>query len=204
MAAEDITPEVEDVEGAGSGDADEAGDEPDRERRSKADRAADLIDALIEKGELEFILSSVDETPHARIHVDGRRELHRLRGGPFGRYIRRRFHEAEDKVLVGEAFSAALAHADMRAWDAPRQEIYVRVAPGPDGSVLVDLCNEEWQQVRVTPYRTYVEPHTVNFARGPLMLPLPFPLEKPRSLLELLGTSGDTPRATRSSLRHRS
>lgn len=183
MAAKDITPAADQAEEEGQ--EEEGSSASGNTRRSKSDRAADMIDGLIAAGELALVLSSVDEAPHARLAVDGHLELHPLRGGRFARYLRRKFHECENQVLVGEALTAALAHADMRAWDAPRVDIFVRVAPGA-GAILIDVADDDWVELEVSAGGVTRRPHTAHFVRSPGMLPLPAPVSKPRKLVTIL------------------
>ena len=93
----------------GTEDEPDAEAAPEGEGRLRDDRRG------ARPGELELFSSAVDETPYATIRVDGHTETYPARGGGFSKCLRRAFWELDREPLYGEALSAALAHAEMRA-----------------------------------------------------------------------------------------
>jgi hypothetical protein len=141
-------------------------------RPSKAKAACTLIDSALHNGELELFSSVVDETPHATIQVPGNdnisehRETHPVKGGGFSKYIRRAFWESANEPLCGDALTAALAHAEMRALLGGSRELYARVAHLGD-SVIVDAGDEAWGAYEITAAGwAYVNHHPVPFVRS--------------------------------------
>jgi hypothetical protein len=50
-----------------------------------------------------------------------------------------------------EALQSAIATLDAKAaFNGSEQEVHVRVAPSPDGSVYIDLGNAEWNAIEIT------------------------------------------------------
>lgn len=90
------------------------------------------------------------------------------------REFRKRFGTVAGDTAMKEAIDIITADAE----DAPKQPVYLRYAPAPDGGVYIDLCNEDWQVVEVTPTGWHVIPATeckVKFRRGKNSKPLPPP-----------------------------
>ena len=50
-----------------------------------------------------------------------------------------------------EALQSAIATLDAKAaFNGSEQEVHVRVAPSPDGSIYIDLGNAEWNAIEIT------------------------------------------------------
>ena len=69
--------------------------------------------------------------------------------------------------------------------DGPERTAYVRIAPGPDGSVYLDLGDSTWKAIKITGegWEIVTEP-PVRFRRPRALRPLPVP-ERGRGLDEL-------------------
>ncbi len=125
---------------------------------------------------------------YAQVQRGDHRELIRLRGLDFRRWLAGRFYEAEGRPAGSEAIGAALTVLEAKAMDAPLVDVFVRVAPGPKGEVYLDLGDAKWRGVEISaslpdPGWRLVDEHPVYFRRAGGMLPLPDP--KPGSLIEL-------------------
>lgn len=121
---------------------------------------------------------------YATVNVGGHLEtwLIRLRG--FQDWLRRRFYESEGSAPSAQSLQEALDVLQGRAqFDGETREVYTRVAEH-DGAIYLDLCDERWRVVRVTPDGWQVlETSPVKFRRAKGMLPLPEPAQGGRSEL---------------------
>ena len=101
----------------------------------------------------------------------------RLKTHSFRLWLTRRFHEQTGGVPGAPALQDALGVLEGQAiFDGPEEPVAVRLAPR-EGSIYVDLANEQWEAVEInaTGWRVVVEP-PVKFRRSPGMLPLPHPV----------------------------
>jgi hypothetical protein len=160
---------------------------------SKAKVACTLIDSALDRGELELFSSAVDETAYARMRVAAcervgeHLETHAVKGGGFSKYVRRVFWEFADEPLYGDALTAALAHAEMRALLGERHELYARIAHLGE-TVIVDAGDDAWGAYEITAAGWhYVDHHAVPFVRSRGAVRFPQPSFGPRrTLLALL------------------
>lgn len=87
----------------------------------------------------------------------------------------RRFGTVAGESAMKEAIEVIAADSD----ETPRQPVHLRYAPIPDGAgVYVDLCNDQWQVVEITPEGWRIIPATgckVKFRRVQHSRPLPTP-----------------------------
>lgn len=154
---------------------------------SKAKIACALVDTARSSGEIELFSSAVDETPYATIHTDGHTETHAVKGGGFSKYLKLAFWELAEDPLHGDALTAALAHAEMRALLGDRRELYARVAHLAD-RVIVDAGDQAWGCYEITAAGwSYLPAHPVPFVRSKATTPFPPPVAG-RSLGPLLMT----------------
>jgi hypothetical protein len=113
---------------------------------------------------------------YATVNVGGHLEtwLIRLRG--FQDWLRRRFYESEGSAPSAQSLQEALDTLQGRAqFEGLTREVYTRVAEH-DGAIYLDLCDERWRVVCVTPDGWQVlENSPVKFRRAKGMLLLPEP-----------------------------
>jgi hypothetical protein len=80
--------------------------------------------------------------------------------------------------------------------DGPEHEIHLRTAQGEDGEIYIDLCNDDWEVVRVDAegWEVINDP-PVKFIRSNTMRPLPRPVEggSVEELREILTLSAEDP-----------
>jgi hypothetical protein len=91
--------------------------------------------------------------------------------------LARNFYEATGGAPSSDAVQSALNVIEARAhFDAPEMDVNVRVA-GHDGSLYLDLCDDEWRAVEIddTGWRVIDNP-PVRFRRAAGMQPLPSPV----------------------------
>jgi hypothetical protein len=151
-----------------------------------------LVNVFIdEAGGDQALFHTRDGTAYADLIVAGHRETWPVRSKQFRhaylRYLQRQFDRlvGEEEPLLAMAMKAAMSKAavnhaiddfERRAiCSTISRDVHVRVA-GHDGDIYVDLCNEAWEAVRVTPAGWHVVTSPpVRFRRSDGMLPLSAP-----------------------------
>jgi hypothetical protein len=87
---------------------------------------------------------------YACVPVGDHRETLPVRSSAIRLWLVRAFHRKEKRPPTSEALQATLVTLEARAlFDGPEEPVFVRVAPGPDGSLFVDLGNASWSAVHV-------------------------------------------------------
>ncbi len=116
------------------------------------------------------------ETGYAICEVDGHAETWPLRSKGFKRWLLQQFYKKEGKPPGAQAVADALGTLEARAhYDGSEYPVYVRLAEHR-GNIYVDLADENWRVVEVTPDGWRVlENAPVRFRRPKGMLPLPVP-----------------------------
>jgi hypothetical protein len=116
---------------------------------------------------------------YASVQVRDHHETHPVKAKGFRRWLVRAYFERYDRPPGNQALQDALGLLEARAeFDGPEREVYVRVAEHA-GNVYVDLANENWQVVEITPSGWRMvsgEDVPVRFRRPRGMLALPTPL----------------------------
>jgi len=141
----------------------------DEEQHSQATIAAQIA----EEWELWH---TPDNVAYVTILVDDHKENWRVRSRTLRRYLDKRFYEECGTAIHSNARCTALDLVEAKALiDGEEHEVHVRVAEH-DGNVYLDLCNNKWRVVEVTPNgRQVIDEPPVKFRRSPGMLPLPEP-----------------------------
>lgn len=163
----------------------EDGSDGGQPRQGKADLFIEMVsrwaDELFsdESGRAyaSFMLEPID--PATGELLPAHREVWALESKQFkgkaSKEFRKRFGTVAGDTAMKEATDIITAEAD----EAPRQVVYLRYAPIPDkGGVYVDLCNDQWEVVEVTPSGWRVIPGhecQVKFRRVQGSKPLPTP-----------------------------
>jgi hypothetical protein len=182
----------------------------DEERRAlrKAKQALEkqrLINVFIdEAGGDQALFRTYDSIAFADLIVASHRETWPVRSKQFRhsylRYLQREFDRLvrEDQPLVAMAVKASMSKTavnnaiddfERRAiCSTTEREVHVRVAEYK-GELYIDLCNSEWQAVRITSARwSVIDAPPVRFQRTTGMLEIPQPMRdgKVESLREFL------------------
>jgi hypothetical protein len=155
--------------------ADVVGDEPEQDDKAvaSADTLADLVVAMA----ADVILFHDEQgEAFATIEVDGHSENWRISSRQFTQWIASRVYRAHKIAVPSQAMSTAVATLSaMALFDGDCQAVHMRIARG-DGAIWIDLCDEQWRAVEVTPagWRV-VERPPVRFVRRAGMKALPLP-----------------------------
>jgi hypothetical protein len=163
--------------------ADEELEEAKQGKRSVADQLVALVNAEAQ------LFHDPDDTPYAVIKRDGIEQTWRLRSKRFKAWLSLRHREEYDKTPGSQAVADALNELEGEALHrGDVEEVYVRVAGGERRRVYLDLADEDWSAVLITPdgWDVVARP-AVRFRRPAGMLPLPRPSSGRGELDELRG-----------------
>jgi hypothetical protein len=133
---------------------------------------------LLDLAQSAVIFRDADgETGYATIEVGTRQETWPLRSRGFRNWLATRFIASEGNVPGRQGLSDALDALEARArYEGAIEPVYVRVAPGPGATIIVDLVDEDWHAVHITPDGwavTSASPAKFRRARGMQALPMP-------------------------------
>ncbi len=149
--------------------------EPKEKTRSKPPPSHAEI--LLDLASSTQLFHTPDQRCFARINASGGAETHEIKSTGFRRWITRGFYNKTGKPPSAESLQSALAVLESQAtFDGPEEPVYVRVAPGLDGSIFIDLGNGAWSAVKITSggWGVVLDP-PVRFIRPKGMRPLPNP-----------------------------
>jgi hypothetical protein len=113
----------------------------------------------------------------ADLSINSHRETWPIRSKPFSQWLVRQFYQRYRKPPGAQAIQDAIGVLEALAqFDCPESAVYTRVGPLPDNGICIDLCNDTWQAVIITPQGwCIVDGPPIHFKRSKGMLPLPSP-----------------------------
>jgi hypothetical protein len=113
---------------------------------------------------------------YATIDVDKHRETWLLKAKGFRSWIRQQYYLAHDKTPGSQAVQDALGVLEGKAlFEGPEAPVYTRLAEH-EGTIYLDLGDEDWHVVRITPLGwDVITAPPVKFRRSRGLLPLPMP-----------------------------
>ncbi len=160
----------------------QAGEEtdPEDERRELSEVLKDFladVDLLVHHAEDAELFHTPDGKPHATFQVDEHEETWPVESRRFELYLRKRYFEDKGGAPKAQAVKDAVETISARAmFGGPEKPVFLRMA-GHDGAVYVDLCNNAWEAVEITPegYTVVAKP-PVKFVRRSNSAPLPYPV----------------------------
>jgi hypothetical protein len=145
--------------------------------RAGSPSQADLFVELTAGVELFHTPGGHDSEGYATVVVNGHSETWPVNGKGFRRWLSKLFYDRFQKAPGSQALQDALAVIAGKAiHDGPEREVAVRVAEH-GGAIYLDLADERWRAVRVTPdgWAVVADP-PVKFVRKRGMLALPEPV----------------------------
>ena len=153
-------------------DADQADADDPPGRKSQATLAIELAE------QAELFHDQADGRAYADFDVNGHRETSATNSDAFRRWLRHAFFLVHGKAIGSQALQDALnTIAGKAQYEGPAIDVHVRLAEH-GGRVYLDLCDEAWHVVEVSPYGWRViesRDCPVRFIRRRGMLPLPAP-----------------------------
>jgi len=122
---------------------------------------------------------------YASITIDRHRETYRLRSSSFRLWLRQEYFAQHEMAASGQALTDAIGTLEGTAlFNGEQRSVFLRVAKA-GSSIYVDLGDESWRAVKITPSGwSIVRRPGVRFWRPRGYLPLPVP-ERGGSVAEL-------------------
>ncbi|MGV3723559.1 MAG: hypothetical protein ACO1SX_21900 [Actinomycetota bacterium] len=120
-----------------------------------------------------FVAFPVAESSRAPEHF----ETHALRSKSVRGWIARQYYQETGKAPSAQPMQDAFMVLDGEArYNREQRPVFTRIAPAPDGGILLDLGDAHWQAVHIGPDGWRVVPTPdVSFRRAEGLLPLPVP-----------------------------
>jgi hypothetical protein len=144
------------------------------ERQDKETQAQMLIRLVLESGVELF--HNPDQEAFAEVSVNGHREVWPVGSRGFRLWLYGKFYDSFNKTPSAQAFADARGVLEAQAfYKGSKVPVNTRIA-GHNGNVYVDLCNDVWQVVEVTPIGWRIlDRSPVKFRRTKGMLAIPVP-----------------------------
>ena len=162
--------------------------EADEDDDVEADNVSDVDNGSTGGNQASKILDAIDlvelfRTPEneafATIDVEGHREHWPVRSSTFKQHATHCYYMATDKAPSSQSLSEAIATLEAKArFEGEQYEVFLRVGEYR-GAIYVDLCNDNWSVVKITPsgFRVIKKPK-VRFRRTNSMQALPKPAKR--------------------------
>ncbi len=140
----------------------------DEEMVAKADAADAAIDAagdgqreedgrksaatqLVELAADDELFHDAERTAYASLVVDGCRQTWRVRSSQYRDTLRRRFFAETQRVPSSQGLQDAVGMLEAKAaFEGPQEAVALRIAEHK-GAIYLDLGNERWEAVEITP-----------------------------------------------------
>jgi putative DNA primase/helicase len=138
--------------------------------------AESIADQLVELAAEATLFHDPHDEPYATIQVDEHRENWRIGSSHFSHWLCSLYYRRFKKAVPPASLTTAASQLSaMALFDGHRQPVAMRVAR-IDSTVWLDLCNETWQVVEITPNSwRIVDDSPVRFTRKAGMNALPAP-----------------------------
>jgi hypothetical protein len=166
----------------------------DDDEESKS--VTDLLIELVADAEL---FHDADCRGYATIEVNGHFETYPIRSRNFRLWLRGRLWDEHGKNAYSEAMQVGVESVEaMSIFDGSEIPVFVRLAEH-NGSIWIDLADENWQAVRITAdgWQVYQDKIPVKFIRPKGLKALPEPkrggsIDQLRKFLNVRGDDGDS------------
>ncbi len=148
----------------------------DEKKSEKKDTGPTRIVALVMELVQELFHSPDGKTYAIQRHSDLHREVWELRSRTFNRWMGGLYFKRDGCAASQAEVAAALNLLEAKAlYEGRKRPVHVRVAEH-NGNIYLDLANDKWQAVRITPTGWHlVDFPPVLFVRPGPMRPLPMP-----------------------------
>src|SRR5262245_54595880 len=156
--------------------------EKDQDVRTEGKKKSQA-EQLLELAEQAELFRSPEDVAFATIGVsEGTEETLAVKSRAFRSWLARLYYQATSKAPSAQAMQDALGVLEARArFDGQTRPVFHRLGVGSDGGVgtflALDLCDEKWRSVKITPEGWTIETApSVRFRRAKGMLALPEPV----------------------------
>jgi hypothetical protein len=171
-------PEKIKSEPTGGGDSDNDGEKP--ACKSAATR-------LVEFSEAFTFFHDRQDRPFVRLEINAHTEIWPVESTRFRKLLARTYYQQTKKAINRNALSDAVTTLAGKACHEGNEEpVFLRVAPHGENRILIDLCNDQWRVVEVTPEGWRIlDKSPVAFIRTSSMQSLPEPVQGGGSIAPL-------------------
>lgn len=130
---------------------------------------------MVELASAPQLFHTPDEVPYARLNMGTHHETWSLNQRMFKRWLCRLYFEEHGKVPRSQAVKDAIGVLEGQALFAgPQRDVHVRIAQDND-DIYLDLANDRWEVVRISPHGYEVSSEGPAFRRPKGLAPLPYP-----------------------------
>lgn len=132
---------------------------------------------LIELANNIELFKTPNNDPYATISVEAHKETYSVISANFKRWLIGRFYNVHKKSPSNNAVTDALnTFAAKACYEGNQKDIHIRIAEA-NGNIYLDLANDKWEVVEITPQSWQVLADSpVKFIRPRGMLALPYPV----------------------------
>jgi hypothetical protein len=147
-----------------------------REQQKEEEGKPTQRELLIEIAKTAELWHTQDYESWATITWDGHKEHYPVKSSGFRRWLEASYYAQHESGPSSQAMSDARnTIAAMACYTGQQHEVFTRVGKAP-GCIYIDLANDDWEAVKVTPAGWQVEANPpVRFRRARGMAPLPYP-----------------------------
>jgi hypothetical protein len=102
----------------------------------------------------------------ARVPVGTHLELYSVKSMMFRRWLQYRFYQVEGRPPPREAMASALLQIEALAqFEGEQRDVHLRIAPDREDGIYIDLGDDHWRCIHVSPSMWAVEAHDRIFFR---------------------------------------
>lgn len=151
--------------------------QPEADEQNSADRTRSQATRLVELAGSAELFATPDAEAYASLTVENHVETWALRSSGFKNWLARRYYETYGDAPSTNTLKDALGVLEGKAhYEGKSQSVFTRIAEH-EGAFYLDLSDEEWRAVKVTPSGwEVIQNPPVKFRRKKGMLPLPVPV----------------------------
>jgi len=166
---------------------------PPAEETQDQKRKDSFMRALLPEGAKLF--HNREKDAFAAFKVGDHSETHNMRDVGFRRYVAARYYKKFKEPISAQRLRDTVATFEgLALYEGQEHEVYTRLAPRRD-AIYLDLCNDAWQVVKITPAGWQVlseSPVYFRRSRGMRGLPIPKRGGSVTDLRPFLNVSGDS------------
>jgi hypothetical protein len=161
--------EPEKIKNKTTGENDDEGEKP--ASKSAATRLVEFTEAFT-------FFHDRQDRPFVRLEINAHTEIWPVESTRFRKLLARTYYQQTKKAINRNALSDAVTTlAGKACHDGNEEPVFLRVAPHGENRVLIDLCNDQWRVVEVTPEGWRIlDKSPVAFIRTGSMQSLPEPV----------------------------
>jgi hypothetical protein len=162
--------------------------EPTKTEPTKSEALAlQVVTFKTEVKEQSELFHTDNKDTFSSVEIDDHLETWPIKSKRFGRLLRylwyKKYHVSLPKELLTDFIEQWDAEAE---FDGPERPVALRVGSTNSNEVFIDLCNDDWEVVHITPSGWRVRRNApVKFIRAQGMLPLPRPVRDENALRNL-------------------